>query len=163
MQPPADGDSEFFCMHEPDVPLLNRDFERNTWPAILSGDGDGQLQVLLDEPTAGLTVAGSGRAAKLFNEKEVRTGLRDVVIAFGGGSSFERKMLDRSTWSPSKYRPTMETLEVVNLPSREWVTLSPMGELPPKDADKLKECNRARLRGSFPDGRRFNERVPFAK
>ena len=43
MQPPADGNSEFFCMHEPDVPLLNKDFERNTWPAIFSGHTDGQF------------------------------------------------------------------------------------------------------------------------
>jgi hypothetical protein len=57
MQPPADGDSELFCMHEPDVPLLNKVFERKTPPAILPGHADGQLQ-------AGLTVAGLGPAAK---------------------------------------------------------------------------------------------------
>jgi hypothetical protein len=39
-----------FCFHEPDVPLLNEVFEGKTLPAILSGDGDGQSQVLLDEP-----------------------------------------------------------------------------------------------------------------
>jgi hypothetical protein len=60
MQPPADGDSEFFYMHELDVPLLNRVFERKTPPAILSGHTDGQPQVVLHEPPAGLTVAGSG-------------------------------------------------------------------------------------------------------
>jgi hypothetical protein len=34
--------------------------------SILSGDGDGQLQVLLDEPPAGLTVAGLGLAAQPY-------------------------------------------------------------------------------------------------
>jgi hypothetical protein len=57
MQPPADGDSELFCMHEPNVPLLNKVFERRTPPAILPGHADGQ-------PQAGLTVAGLGPAAK---------------------------------------------------------------------------------------------------
>jgi hypothetical protein len=56
MQPPADGNSEFFCMHEPDVPLLNKDFERNTWPAIFSGHTDGQFST---SRRRGLTVAGS--------------------------------------------------------------------------------------------------------
>jgi hypothetical protein len=59
MQPPADGDSELFCMHEPDVPLLNKVFERKTPPAILPGHADGQ-------PQAGLTVAGLGPAAKVY-------------------------------------------------------------------------------------------------
>jgi hypothetical protein len=57
MQPPADGDSEFFCMHEPDVPLLDKVLERKTPPTILPGHSDGQPQVVLEEPPAGLTVA----------------------------------------------------------------------------------------------------------
>ena len=36
--------------------------------------------------------------AKLLNEKEVKTGLRDVVLAFDGSPSLEKPMLDRSTW-----------------------------------------------------------------
>jgi hypothetical protein len=36
--------------------------------------------------------------AKLFNEKEVKTGLRDVVVVFDGQHPLERTMLDRSTW-----------------------------------------------------------------
>jgi hypothetical protein len=66
MQPPADGDSELFCMHEPDVPLLNKVFERKTPSAILPGHADGQPQVVLHEPPAGLTVAGLGPAAKVY-------------------------------------------------------------------------------------------------
>jgi hypothetical protein len=57
MQPPADGDSEFFCMHEPDVPLLDKVLERKTPPTILPGHSDGQPQVVLEELPAGLTVA----------------------------------------------------------------------------------------------------------
>jgi hypothetical protein len=52
-------------MHEPDVPLLDKVLERKTPPTILPGHSDGQPQVLLEEPPAGLTVAGWGPAAKL--------------------------------------------------------------------------------------------------
>jgi len=90
---------------------------------------------------------------KLFNEKEVRTGLRDVVVAFEGRSPMAKTMSDRS----------MGTLEVVNLPSREWVTFLLVGELELEEARNLTECDRAWLRGYFPDGSRFNERVPFDK
>jgi hypothetical protein len=65
MQPPADGNSEFFCMHEPDVPLLNRVLERKAPPTILPGHSDGQPQVVLEELPAGLTVAGLGPGAKV--------------------------------------------------------------------------------------------------
>jgi hypothetical protein len=105
-------------------------------------------------------------SAKLFNEKEVRIGLRDVVVAFEGKSPFERKMLDMSTWQPSQpsqYHLSVDTLEVVNLPSREWVTLSLRCSLPPAEAVKLASCDRAWLRGYFPDGSRFNQRIPFAE
>ena len=66
MQPPADGHSGFFCFHEPHVSLLNKDFEGKTLSTMLSGFGDGQLQVLLDEPPAGRSVAGLGLAAQLY-------------------------------------------------------------------------------------------------
>jgi hypothetical protein len=104
--------------------------------------------------------------AKLFNEKEVKTGIRDVVLGFEGRSStVELQMLDRSTWRPPTIRSsqTMDQLEVVNLPSREWVPLSLLGEIGLEDARKLTSCDRAWLRGYFPDGRRFSERIPFAE
>jgi hypothetical protein len=99
----------------------------------------------------------SGRCllnVKLFNEKEVRTGLRDVVLAFDGTLPMEKTMLDQST---------RVALEVVDLPSREWVSLSLVVELALNEVRYLTECDKAWLRGYFPDGRRFNERVPFAK
>jgi hypothetical protein len=65
MQPPADGNSEIFCMREPDVPLLNKVLERKTPPAIHPGRSDGQPQVVLEELPAGLTVARSAPAAKV--------------------------------------------------------------------------------------------------
>ncbi len=99
---------------------------------------------------------------KLFNEKEVKTGLRDVVIVFDGKHHIERTMLDRTTWrDPTKNLQTMDQLEVVNLPSREWVTLSLRFTNSMEDARKLAECDKAWFRGYFPDGRRFNERIPF--
>ncbi len=99
---------------------------------------------------------------KLPNEKEVKTGLRDVVIVFDGKHHIERTMLDRTTWrDPTKNLQTMDQLEVVNLPSREWVTLSLRFTNSMEDARKLAECDKAWFRGYFPDGRRFNERIPF--
>lgn len=101
---------------------------------------------------------------KLFKEKEVRTDLRDVVVAFEGRHPMEKTMLDpsavRNTTQPM---PMMDTLEVVNLPSREWVTFSLMTNLEVEEVRNLTECDRVWLRGYFPDGRRFNERVPFQK
>jgi hypothetical protein len=44
-------------MHEPDVPLLDKVLEGKTPPTILPGHSDGQPQVVLEEPPAGLTVA----------------------------------------------------------------------------------------------------------
>jgi hypothetical protein len=85
-----------------------------------------------------------------------------VVIAFDGNTSFERTLLDRSTWRGATASRQMDRLEVVNLPSREWITLSLMDELHLEDARKLTECDGAWLRGYFPDGRRFSQRVPFA-
>jgi hypothetical protein len=104
--------------------------------------------------------------AKLFNEKEVRTGVRDVVVAFQGKHTVELTMEDRSTWRRSDIQwggGQMDNLEVVNLPSREWVTLSLVQDLYLEDARKLTQCDNAWLRGYFPDGTRFNERIPFGK
>jgi hypothetical protein len=75
-------------------------------------------------------------------------------------------MEDRSTWRRSDIQwggGQMDNLEVVNLPSREWVTLSLVQDLYLEDARKLTQCDNAWLRGYFPDGTRFNERIPFGK
>ncbi len=85
-----------------------------------------------------------------------------MVIVFDGKPPIERTMLDRSTWRATQHSQQMDTLEVVNLPSREWVALSLMDTLSLEDTHKLTECDRVWLRGYFPDGTRFNERVPFA-
>src|SRR5215216_877681 len=66
MQLPAAGLSGVFCFHEHDVPFLDKVLEANTPPAILSGHKDGQPQVLLHKPPAGLTVAGSSPAAEPY-------------------------------------------------------------------------------------------------
>jgi hypothetical protein len=100
----------------------------------------------------------------LFNEKEVRTGLQDVVVAFERKRPMEKTLLDKSTQrNTTQLLQTTDTLEAVNLPSREWITFSLVGDLELEEARKLTECDRAWLRGYFPGGRRFNKRVPFAK
>lgn len=130
---------------------------------------------LLPEPAAagtGFYSADSGvrcfLSVKLFNEKEVKTGLRDVVLAFDASPPLEKVMKDRSTWrtetiSGVNLGSRVDELEVVNLPSREWVTLSLMVRILPNEARMLTTCERAWLRGYFPDGSRFSARVPFAE
>lgn len=99
--------------------------------------------------------------AKLFNEKEVKSGIRDVRVVFEGRDTVELKMRDRSTWRHSSLLGSqMDYLENVNLPSREWIQLSLVGEIELEDARKLTCCDEAWLRGYYPDGRLFSERVP---
>lgn len=98
---------------------------------------------------------------RLFNEKEVKTGLRDVVLAFDGSPPLEKILWDKTTWRPPPQLKQMDQLEVVNLPSREWVALSLTASIPPEEAGVLAKCDRAWLRGYFPDGRKFDARVPF--
>jgi len=113
------------------------------------GWGGGDIRCLID--------------AKLFNEKDIKIGIRDVVVVFEGrGVSVEQKMLDRSTRHPSSAtgQRQMAYLEDVNLSSREWIHLSLLGEIGLEDARKLTRCDKAWLRGYYPDGRLFSERVP---
>jgi hypothetical protein len=91
--------------------------------------------------------------ARFFNEKETKTSLWNVVIAFDVTPPLELTMEDRSTGRP---------LEAVDLPSKESVELSLIDSLSLEDARKLTECDRAWLRGKFPNGGRFSQRVPFA-
>lgn len=100
--------------------------------------------------------------AKLFNEKEVKTGIRDLTVTFGKVERIYQKMLDRSTWQPATAGSRqMDYLEVVNLPSREWVSLSLMGNIEFCDAKKLECCDSAWLCGYFPDGAFFSAQIPF--
>jgi hypothetical protein len=56
----------------------------------------------------------------------------------------------------------MAELELVNLPSREWVALSVIDDLSHEEARKLTECPRVWLRGYYPGKRHFSKQVPFA-
>jgi hypothetical protein len=98
--------------------------------------------------------------AKMFNEKEARTGLRDVVLAFDGDPPLEQTLKDRSTWRQESHSIRMDELETVPLPSREWIVLNLETVIDAKEARSLATCERAWLRGYYPDGRLFSERVP---
>jgi hypothetical protein len=113
--------------------------------------------------------------AKLFNEKDARTGLRDVTVQFlsAEGSVILEDAPDISE-DPSKGVPMSvpktdirikdpakpEATEVINLPSREWVNLTISGGATGQDAQKLPDCRRARLRGYYPSGRAFEQDIP---
>jgi hypothetical protein len=99
--------------------------------------------------------------AKMFNEKEVKTGLRDVVLAFDGNPPLEKVPKDRSTLRTTAHSGVrMGDLEAVNLPSREWITLDLGAIIDAKEGQLLATSKRAWLRGCYPDGRLFSERVP---
>ena len=98
--------------------------------------------------------------AKMFNEKEARTGLRDVVLVFDGSPPLETPMDDRSTRRQEYGGLRMDKLETVPLPSREWIVLSLEANIDAKDAQLLATSKQAWLRGYYPDGRLFSERVP---
>jgi hypothetical protein len=98
--------------------------------------------------------------AKMFNEKEARTGLRGVVLAFDGDPPLENPVKDRSTRREEFHTILMDELEAVNLPSREWIVLNLESVIDAKDARSLVTSQQAWLRGYYPDGRRFSERVP---
>jgi hypothetical protein len=92
--------------------------------------------------------------AKMFNEKEARTGLRDVVLAFDGDPPLEAAMKDRSTRREVYRSIHMDELEAVDLPSREWIVLDL------EAVQLLATSKQAWLRGYYPDNRLFSERVP---
>jgi hypothetical protein len=97
---------------------------------------------------------------KLFNEKEVKTGLRDVCVVFEGEETVECIMKDRATWR-SHSASTMDELEVVNLPSREWVTYNLTSNMGLENAAKLTRATQGHFQGYFPDGRLYRKRVPL--
>jgi hypothetical protein len=96
----------------------------------------------------------------MFNEKEARTGLRDVVLAFDGDPPLEQPLKDRRTRREEFHTIRTDELEVVNLPSREWITLDLQATIDTEDAQSLATSKQAWLRGYYPDGRLFSERVP---
>jgi len=98
--------------------------------------------------------------AKMFNEKEARTGLRDVVLVFDGNPPLEKPVKDRSTRRNVNHSIRMDELEAVNLPSREWITLDLEVVIDAKEAQMLARCQQAWLRGYYPDDRLFSEQVP---
>jgi hypothetical protein len=112
---------------------------------------------------------------KLFNEKDERTGLRDVVLQFvkADGSVVLEDSPDVSE-APGKRGVPMQinaskitfadpaapkVTEVINFPSREWVNLTIAGEIYGEAAKKLADCCRARLKGYYPSGKMFVQDV----
>lgn len=113
--------------------------------------------------------------AKLFNEKDARTGLRDVTVQFvSAEGSVILENAPEISEAPSKGVPMVVpqteirfndlakpgATEIINLPSREWVNLTISGRVTGEEAQTLSDCRQARLRGYYPSGRAFVEDVP---
>lgn len=98
---------------------------------------------------------------KFFNEKDVDTGLRDLAVEFRWKD--RRKTTDRP-WDSSATRvrggiTTSERVEVLNLPSRKWLSLSLHGIIGEEDARNMQNCKRVMLVGYFPTGRAFEKQI----
>jgi len=99
----------------------------------------------------------------LFNEKELQTGLRNIAIVFQGqdGTRVESIPHDQKTrrrespHSGSDPVEVTDAVEVINLPSRQWVHYELCDTLDYKDARKLDKCETIEFRGYFPDRRPF--------
>lgn len=97
---------------------------------------------------------------KLFNEKDVNSGLRDVAIVFhlSDGRRMVRTSPDLSTRRQVEEGTVTEPLEVINLPSRQWVSLDLFGTIS-ADMEFLAQAERAEFRGYFPTGRVFRREI----
>ncbi len=89
---------------------------------------------------------------ELFNEKELRTGLRDVAIVFRGRSGTEVETTPKISREP---------VEVINLPSREWIRLDLFGEVGAAKMSELANCDTVEFRGRFPNGKEFVKPIPI--
>ena len=97
---------------------------------------------------------------KLFNEKDVSTGLRDIAVVFHlrDGRRMVREPHDQSTQCDVGGQIAMDPLEVVNLPSHEWVSLELFGTIS-ADMELLVEAHRVEFRGYLPTGRVFKREI----
>lgn len=132
----------------------------NGWQLTFRGpDGEGGIGLV--ERSAS-TSARYSFAVTFFNEKDVDTGLRDICVEFRWKDG--RKTTDRP-WDSSKARvqsgiTTSERVEVLNLPSREWLSLSLHGNIDGEDAREIPQCRRVMLVGHYPTGRTFEQKIP---
>lgn len=97
---------------------------------------------------------------KLFNEKDVSTGLRDVAVVFhlSDGRRMVRMSPDLNTQRNVEGGTVIDPLEVINLPSRQWVSLELFGTIS-ADMELLTQAERAEFRGYFPTGRVFRRSI----
>jgi hypothetical protein len=108
---------------------------------------------------------------KLFNEKDVPTGLRDLMVIFHSkmGPDVEAQPYDRATWR-SEGRvpgfvgiPTIDPVQVINLPAGVWVNIDMECSLDGEDKDQLPWCDRIELRGFLPAGAAFEQEIARLK
>ncbi len=127
--------------------------------AFRARDGFGKMAPV--EPSE-VTTARYSFGVKFFNEKDVDTGLRDLCVEFRWKNG--RKTTDQP-WDSSKAgvrgsASASERVEVLNLPSREWLSLNLHGSIASEDARDIAECRRVMLVGRFPTGRTFEKEIP---
>jgi len=103
---------------------------------------------------------------QFFNEKEVKTGLRDVAVIFKSRNKKSQvKILapvSAITRAPGT-SPERHRLDVINLPSREWLSLEIGGGFHDSVSQEqilaFSEIDGAEFRGYFPDGREFRRKL----
>lgn len=143
-------------------------FESDAWEAFYSAGADdyggtpgvepsGVRDVPRDTPVS----VRYSFEAKLFNEKEVDTGISDVRVAFwwdDGGQSEDRPY-DTASGRVVAGQMTADHADVLDLPSRRYVQLRLHGYLGDEPARKLPGCKKVVFRARFPSGRKFERPI----
>lgn len=99
---------------------------------------------------------------KMFNGRDLPTGLSNPHICFlrGGKVLTCVPLLDTRTDRQTGTGMRMiDTLETINLPSREWVEVGAIGRAIP-DKDKLSGFDAVELRAEYPSSRGYLKRMP---
>ena len=133
------------------------------------GEGKPSLPVSedeLDQPIHGISYS---LDVELFNEKEVSTGLKNLVVAFldeAGRTLISCPIYDRLDAAVDGGASRNEVDRVLLRPG-EFVVLhlDTMLEIRPaqleEDKEMIKRTRRAEFRGEFPDGKGFRHRIEF--
>jgi hypothetical protein len=103
---------------------------------------------------------------QFFNEKEVKTGLRDVAIIFKSRNKKSQVRILAPVSAITRATGTSlerHRLDVINLPSREWLSLEIGGSFHDSVSQEqilaFSEIDGAEFRGYFPDGREFRRKL----
>jgi hypothetical protein len=93
---------------------------------------------------------------QLYNDRDIRTGLRDLAVLFCDAEGNVLIEVDELyNWFSKDGAPGRDALVVINLPSRELVSLELEVSIKGEHKHRFFECSRVKFRGYFPDGEEY--------